>query len=119
MNHHTAEHRSTEINQCITTCFDCASICVETINHCLTMGGEHATAAHILLMQTCSEICTVNANAMLRGTQAHMATCRACAEVCRQCAESCERLAGNDETLARCAAACRRCADSCNSMASM
>lgn len=119
MSHHTAEHRSSEMNQCITNCFSCSAICVETINHCLSMGGEHANAEHIGLLQTCAEICTTSANAMLRGTHAHTATCRACAEICRMCAEHCERMAGSDETMRQCAEACRRCADSCSAMASM
>lgn len=117
MSHHTAEHRSNGMNQCITECFNCASICIETINHCLSMGGKHASPEHIGLMQTCAEICTVNAHAMLRGVAAHSATCMACAEICRQCAESCESM-GDDEAMRRCAEACRRCAESCRAMAS-
>lgn len=115
MSHHTAEHRSSAMNQCITDCFDCAATCIETINHCLSMGGKHASPEHIGLMQTCAEICTVSANAMLRGTHAHMATCAACAEICRQCAESCESM-GDDEAMRRCAEACRRCMESCRAM---
>ena len=116
MTHHTAEHRSAEMNQCITDCFQCAATCVETINYCLGKGGPHAAADHINLMQTCAEICAVSGNAMLRGVQAHTAICGACAEICRRCAESCERL-GTDEAMQRCAEACRRCAESCRAMA--
>jgi len=83
MSHHTAEHRSTEMNQCITDCFNCAAICIETINHCLSLGGEHAKPDHIGLMQTCAEICTVSANAMLRGVHAHTATGGPGPEGCR------------------------------------
>ena len=119
MSHHSAEHRSTEMNQCITDCFNCAAICIETINHCLSMGGEHARPEHIALMQTCAEICTVSANAMLRGTPAHSATCQACAEICRMCADDCERIGGSDEAMRRCIEACRRCERSCAAMASM
>jgi hypothetical protein len=115
MSHHTAEHRSTEMNQCITNCFNCAAICIETISHCLQMGGAHAKPDHIGLMQTCAEICTASANAMLRGVQAHTATCGACAEVCRMCAQACEAM-GDDAAMQRCAEACRRCAESCRAM---
>lgn len=118
MSRHTAEHRSSGMNECITACQQCATICIETINHCLSMGGAHAEPQHIGLMQTCAEICTVSANAMLRGIDAHSATCAACAEICRRCAESCERL-GDDEAMRRCVEACRRCAESCQAMASM
>lgn len=116
MTHQGTEHRSTGMSQCINECFTCAATCIETITHCLTMGGKHATPEHIGLLQTCAEICTVSAHAMLRGGHAHMATCAACAEICRQCAESCEAL-GDDEAMRRCAEACRRCAESCRAMA--
>lgn len=119
MSHHTAEHRSAEMNQCITNCSECAAVCVETITHCLSMGGNHASPEHIALMQTCADICTVSANAMRRGSPAHTATCGACAEVCRQCADACERMGADDEAMRRCAEACRRCAESCSAMAAM
>lgn len=118
MTHHIAGHRSSEMSQCISDCLDCAAVCIETISHCLGMGGKHATPEHIGLMQTCAEICTVSANAMLRGVHAHSATCTACAEICRSCAESCESM-GDDEAMRRCADTCRRCAESCRAMASM
>lgn len=112
---HTAEHRSTGMNQCITDCFNCAALCIETINYCLSQGGKHATPDHISLLQTCAEIGTVSANAMLRGTRVHVSTCTACAEICRQCAEACEAM-GDDEAMRRCAEACRQCAESCRAM---
>lgn len=118
MTHHTAEHRSDQMNQCITDCFQCAATCIETINYCLSQGGAHAEPGHINLMQTCAEICAVSGNAMLRGVQAHAAICGACAEVCRLCADSCEHV-GTDATMRRCIDACRRCAESCRAMAAV
>lgn len=118
MTHHTAEHRSSEMNQCIAACSDCAAICIETINHCLDVGGEHASPRHISLLQTCADICTVSAQVMLRSAEAHTITCRACAEICRACAESCESIDA-DEAMRRCAEACRRCEDSCRAVAHM
>ena len=115
MSHHTSEHRGTEMNRCIADCLSCATVCTETITHCLAMGGAHATPAHIGLMQTCAEICAVSAHAMLRGVHAHTATCTACAEICRLCAEACESL-GDDDAMRRCADACRHCAESCRAM---
>ena len=116
MTHHTAEHRSSEVNECISNCFNCAAVCVETIAYCLEKGGAHASPDHIGLLQTCADICTVSANTMLRGVHAHTATCAACAEVCRMCAEACEAM-GDDAAMRRCAEACRRCAESCRAMA--
>lgn len=118
MTHHTAEHRGGQMDQCIDECSTCAAICIETISHCLSMGGKHAAPEHINLLQTCADICTTSAHAMLRGVAAHTATCKACADICRQCAESCESM-GDDPTMRRCAEACRRCAESCQSMAAM
>jgi len=115
MRPHPAEHRRGEMNQCIEDCLSCATTCIETINHCLSVGGAHAAPEHIGIMQTCAEICSVSAHAMLRGVQAHTATCSACATICRQCAESCESM-GEDEAMRRCADACRRCAESCRAM---
>jgi len=42
MTHHTAEHRSAEMNECIQNCTDCHAVCIETISQCLSMGGKHA-----------------------------------------------------------------------------
>ena len=115
MNHH-AGHHSPDMQDSIRNSLDCARTCTETIAHCLTLGGEHAAADHIGLLQTCADICGTCANAMLRHVESHPAICAACAEICRRCAASCEQL-GDDEAMKRCAEACRRCAESCTKTA--
>lgn len=115
MSHHTSEHRSQDMNTCIDNCTRCHAICLETINHCLSMGGKHAEPQHIALMATCADICATSADTMLRGASVHAVTCGACAEICRQCAQSCEGM-GEDAEMKRCAEMCRRCADSCQAM---
>ena len=95
----------------------CHAICVETVTHCLEMGGKHAEAAHIRLLLDCAEICQTSANFMLRGSDLHGRTCGVCAEVCERCAQDCERF-GDDEHMQACAKACRSCAASCRKMAS-
>lgn len=100
----------------IQAALDCHTICLETINHCLTKGGEHADPDHIKLLQDCAEICQTAANFMTRESALHTETCRVCAEVCERCAQSCEQM-GDDEMMRRCAEACRRCAESCRQMA--
>jgi hypothetical protein len=107
--------RGTGMDSCIASCDECAATCIDTIRHCLTMGGTHAMPEHIGLLQTCADICRVSANTMRRGVQAHATVCAACAEICRRCAESCEAM-GDDEAMRRCAEACRRCAESCRAM---
>jgi hypothetical protein len=105
------------MRQCIENCTNCHSICMETVTHCLQMGGKHAEAAHIRLLLDCAEICATSANFMLRGSGLHRKTCGVCAEVCERCAEECERLAGGDDLMTRCADMCRRCSESCRKMA--
>jgi hypothetical protein len=82
MQHH---QMSGEMQQCITNCLDCHAICVQTIGHCLEMGGEHASKGHITTLQDCAEEC----ERMAQGD----AMMQACAESCRRCAESCRRMA--------------------------
>jgi hypothetical protein len=86
------------------------------VAHCLEKGGRHAEPQHIRLLLDCAEICQTSANFMVRGSDLHAATCRACAEVCERCADDCERMA-DDEMMRRCAEICRRCAASCAQMA--
>ena len=110
---------SQDMRECITNCQQCAAICLETMSHCLALGGKHAQAMHINLLLDCPEICRTSAGFMLRGSELHPRTCGVCAEVCRACAESCDQLAGGDELMKRCAEMCRRCADSCERMSGM
>lgn len=117
MAHHAATHTSTEMQQCIEECTRCHAICLQTVGHCLELGGKHADPAHIRLPLDCAEICQTSANFMLRGSDLHQRTCAVCAEVCRACADDCERLAGSDKMMQECAEQCRRCAESCERMA--
>lgn len=107
---------SQEMRDCIQECQSCHAVCIETVTHCLQKGGQHAEAEHIRLLLDCVEICQTSANFMLRGSDLHVHTCAACAEVCERCAEDCERMA-DDDMMRRCAEACRRCAESCRRMA--
>lgn len=104
-----------DMQACIDACWSCHSICQQTIQHCLGMGGQHVAKDHIRLMQDCVQICETSADFMLRGSPLHVHTCAACAEVCQQCAEDCDRLDGPE--MKRCADACRSCAESCRRMA--
>lgn len=107
---------NSEMPQCIQTCLDCHSTCLNTITYCLQQGGQHADSAHIALMLDCAEICQTSANFMLRNSALHMRTCGVCAEVCDMCAMDCQRFA-NDQQMQACAEMCRRCAASCRQMA--
>jgi hypothetical protein len=116
---HTAEHTmSREMQQSIDECLSCYSICVQTAQHCLEMGGKHAEPSHIRTLTDCAETCQTSAAFMLRGSPLHTRTCAVCAEVCRECERACRRI-GDDEMIGRCADACARCAQSCERMAKM
>lgn len=117
MAHHT-NHQSQEMQQCIDNCLNCHSICLQTVGHCLEMGGNHAEAAHIRMLLDCAEICQTSANFMLRNSTFHPQVCGVCAEICEQCAVDCERF-GTDAMMQQCAQSCRRCAESCRRMAAM
>ena len=113
---HTMSHKSPEMQRCIQECLSCHAVCLETVPHCLQMGGEHAQEAHIRLLLDCAEICQTSANFMLRGSELHGRTCAVCAEVCQRCAQDCERFM-DDPMMQACAQACRACAESCRQMA--
>jgi hypothetical protein len=117
MAHRTTSHLSREMQECIDECLRCHAICLQTVSHCLELGGRHADPAHIGVMLDCAEICQTSANFMLRGSERHQLTCRICAEICRACAEDCERMAQGDSMMLQCAEECRRCQRSCERMA--
>jgi hypothetical protein len=110
-------HLTAEMQECIQNCLDCHRICLESVTHCLKMGGKHAAPEHIRMLLDCAGICQSSADFMLRGSEHHHDVCGVCATVCEACAKDCERLS-DDELMRECAAICRRCAESCRQMAS-
>jgi hypothetical protein len=103
------------MQSCIDACQACHEVCIETIQHCLKMGGKHASPEHIRTLMDCVQICETSADFMLRQSELHAHTCAACAAVCDRCAASCDALGGAE--MKNCAEACRRCADECRRMA--
>lgn len=114
------QQMSQAMQQGIQDSMNCHAVCVETIGHCLAMGGKHADAKHIGLLQDCAQICMTSAHFMLTMSDYHPQVCGICATICEACAQSCENLATGDaaDFMQRCADACRRCAASCQRMAS-
>ncbi len=115
--HLTAEHISAELRDCIERCSDCHDTCLQTVTHCLELGGEHAAADHIRALLDCAQACDAARDFMLRGSDLHRAICGACADACDRCADSCEAIGRDDDLMRNCAEICRRCAESCRSMA--
>lgn len=114
---HTAESTiSREMRECIEECTTCHTICTETAQHCLYLGGEHASPEHIRTLLDCAQICQTSADFLTRGSEFHTSTCAFCAEVCRACEKECRKM-GDDELMRKCADACASCAESCEKMA--
>lgn len=109
---------SAAMKQCIQNCTNCHNICVETISHCVKMGGKHVEEAHLKSLQDCADTCRTSADFMLRGSVLYMQACGLCAEACSRCATSCETF-GEDAVMKACAEECRRCAESCREMSKM
>lgn len=109
------KHSSSELERCAKTCSECYEVCVKTVQYCLKKGGDHAEASHINLLNDCLCICATSADFLLRGSDNHVATCTACAEICSKCAEEC-RTMESDPQMKKCAEACEKCAESCERM---
>jgi hypothetical protein len=87
---HEQGHMSAEMEQCIRNCVDCHRVCLETISHCLQIGGPHAAPDHIKLLQDCVQICQDCERLAKQDNDLHM---QACADMCRKCAASCRAMA--------------------------
>ena len=105
-----------DLEDCIDICLECYRVCVETLQHCLRMGGSYAELARIRRLSDCVQISQVSADFMIRGSELHAETCAACAEICGRCAEDCATFTDDDQ-MQDCAEACMRCAQSCARMA--
>jgi len=108
---------SKEMQECIDDCLSCHVICEQTSQHCLDMGGEHASSEHQATMRDCIQLCALCADFMIRNSPVHIASCSTCATACERCEKECRQMADGDETMLQCADACRRCAHSCRTMA--
>lgn len=70
---------SQNMRQCIDNCTACHQTCLRTIQHCLSMGGEHAEPGHIRVIADCTQVSAVSADFMLRASDLHLRTCGVCA----------------------------------------
>lgn len=111
------ETSSADMERCIQRCTECRNVCLQTIAHCLRLGGKHASPEHIGLLMDCAAICETSSRFMLNQSPFHKKTCSVCAEVCTACADDCEKMAGGDRVMQMCADTCRSCAESCAHMA--
>lgn len=117
-NHEEMEEMEDQVVDCIEDCINCHSYCLQTIQHCLHIGGDHAQPDHIRLLMDCAQICQVSADFMMRSSDWDGLVCSVSADICDTCADDCERFR-EDEFMMECAEICRKCAKSCQEMASM
>ncbi|RYZ64774.1 MAG: four-helix bundle copper-binding protein [Proteobacteria bacterium] len=106
-----------EMQSCIENCTKCHQASLNVITHCLQQGGDHVDPQHIRLLQDCANICATSADFMLRGSDLHVLTCGACAEICLQCSEACASFS-DDAVMKACADLCYKCHESCYAMSS-
>ena len=107
-----------KMQACIKDCLACATVCEQTITHCLRKGGKHAAPDHIQLLTDCAAMCQTSAMMMARNSSFHARHCALCADVCKACEESCEQF-GADAQMKACADACRTCHEACREMGAM
>lgn len=113
---HAGTVSDTGMEKCAHLCHECQDACLRLVPHCLSLGGAHATPAHIGMLMDCIAICGASHDLLRRGSARHVHTCAACAVICDACAEDCERLAGGDRAMEECAKVCGECAESCRAM---
>ena len=97
---------------CIAACNECNRICLQHIEHCLSLGESHAEPAHIAMLLTCATVCRTATELMSINSEWHATVCDLCAQVCAECADQCEELGDMDD----CVTACQNCADACRGM---
>lgn len=106
---------SSEMERCADLCFDCYRVCSTTIQACLSKGGNHVEPIHIKVLEDCAKICALSGDFLIRNSELHQHTCRACADICERCANECSQMT-DDDLMQQCAETCSRCAESCKSM---
>ena len=106
------EEADNAIATCIDACNECSRVCLQHIEHCLTLGGAHAEAGHISMLLACATVCRTAAELMSLNSGWHPTLCDVCAQVCDECSDECEELGDMED----CVSACQDCAEACREM---
>jgi hypothetical protein len=104
-----------KMNDCIEACNATREAALRTLAWVTSDGFENTTPEFVRLLCDCAEITQTAANFMLRGSELHHETCKACEEVCEAVLEACQE-AGLDET-ADFQEQLRTCVENCREMA--
>ena len=97
---------------CIAACNECNRICLQQIDHCLSLGGAHSEPGHISMLLTCASVCRTASELIAIESDWYATMCDLCAQVCDESADACEELGDMEE----CVAACQDCAEECRAM---
>jgi hypothetical protein len=98
--------------RCIAACNECNRVCLQNIEHCLSLGSAHSEPEHISMLLTCASVCRASSELMSIESDWYATMCDLCAQVCDECADACEELGEMEE----CVAACQDCAEECRAM---
>ena len=105
-----------KMNECIDACNETHEAALRTLAWATSEGSDAATPEFVRLLADCAEITQTAANFMLRGSELHHETCKACEEVCEAVFEACEQ-SGIDE-VEDFKDQVKTCADQCREMSS-
>ncbi len=114
---HTQTVPDVQMQQCIDNCRSAHQICVETMYHCLSKGGEHSDPSHIGLLIDCAQINEMNADFMSRNSEFHTKMCELCADIDEKTAKDCDMMSKNDDQMRACVEETTKSMNSCRMMA--
>ena len=109
-------HLSVNMEQAIEAALECHRMTLNSLQHCLSLGGKHSDRKHVNLMKECADICQVSASFMIEGSDFAHDICGVCARICDACANHCAVVDDQDAMMKLCITACRKCAESCRNM---
>lgn len=96
------------LNNCAAACNHCAIACLEEQD-------VKMLAKCIKLDLDCSDICSLTAKLLARGSEHAKHLLKECVEVCNACADECEKHA-HMQHCKTCTEACRACAKACSEL---
>lgn len=100
---------------CIDACLNAERNCIETMTHCLALGGMYGSRDRIRMLLDCANLTGLNAQFMMRGSDFYQMTCDLTAKVSSLCSVIFEDI--DDPIISKCVKACQLCTATCQYMA--
>jgi len=94
------------INDCITECESCSTVCIRT--------SGHADCA--LVCRDCADVCSLLSRLVARQSPHANKFKDLCIEICKECLNECEKHADHMESCKACAEACKACIKACENL---